>query len=74
MDYAWQNIKLIQSGNYYINPKNIAMFEKKSDKSTEITLTTQDKIKVDVPAYEIKNAMLNTCDERKSGNLLNLNA
>ena len=74
MDYAWQNVKLIQSGNMYINPKNIAMIENKGDKKTEITLSTNEKIKLDVPAYEVKNAMLSAHDDKKAGTVLNLNA
>lgn len=74
MDYAWQNVKLIQSGNLYINPKNIAMIENKGKKESEITLTTNEKIKLDVPAYEVKNAMLSAHDDKKAGTVLNLNA
>ena len=74
MDYAWQNVKLIQSGNLYINPKNIAMIENKGKKESEITLTTNEKIKLDVPAYEVKNAMLSAHDDKKDGTVLNLNA
>ena len=74
MDYAWQNVKLIQSGNMYINPKNIAMIENKGDKKTEITLSTNEKIKLDVPAYEVKNAMLSAHDDKRAGTVLNLNA
>ena len=74
MDYAWQNVKLIQSGNKYINPKNIAMIEDKGNKKTEITLSTNEKVKLDVPAYTVKNAMLSANDERKAGTVLNLNA
>ena len=74
MDYAWQNIKLIQSGNMYINPKFVTTIEDKGNKKAEVTLLNNEKIKLDVPAYEVKNAMLSAHDEKRAGTVINLQA